>query len=79
MNITERDLKDYWLSTRTTEAKELVTREEMVELNNDNMQIYRLQLDRISEVQLQSIKDEELEILAIKREFDRGMLIRHSE
>lgn len=71
-NITERDLKDYWLSTRTNEAKELVTKEEMLELDNDNMLIYRLQLDRITDAQLETITDEELEVLAIKREFDRG-------
>ncbi len=70
--ITERDKKDYWLLTRPEEAKELVSREEMNELNNDHMKIYRLQLDRITEKHLDQITSAEMEVLAIKREFDRG-------
>lgn len=71
-NITERDKKDYWLFTRPEAARELVSREEMLELENDNMKIYRLQLERITSKHLAEITDEELEVLAIKREFDRG-------
>ncbi|MCT8139722.1 penicillin-binding protein 2 [Anaerobacillus sp. CMMVII] len=71
-SITERDKKDYWLITRTEEAKELVSREEMIELENDPMKIYRLQLDRITDEHLKEITEDELEVLAIKREFDRG-------
>jgi penicillin-binding protein A len=68
--ITARDKKDYWLLTRPDDARALVTREEMTELNNDNRAIYQLQLDRITDKKLAEITDEELEILAIKREFD---------
>ncbi len=71
-SITERDKKDYWLITRPDEAKALVTKEEMQELENDAIKIYRLQLDRITESHLAEITDEEMEVLAIKREFDRG-------
>lgn len=71
-NITERDKKDYWIITRPEEARTLVSREEMVELENDIMKIYRLQLDRITDRHLAEITDEEMEVLAIKREFDRG-------
>lgn len=71
-NITERDMKDYWIFTRSEEAHALVTREEMKELENDIMKIYQLQLDRIGEDHLSEITDEEMEVLAIKREFDRG-------
>lgn len=71
-NITERDLKDYWIFTRPAKARALVTKEEMQDLENDNMKIYKLQLDRITAVNFEEITDDEMEILAIKREFDRG-------
>jgi penicillin-binding protein A len=71
-NITKRDLEDYWLFTRAEEAKNLVTKEEMEELDNDTMSIYRLQLKRITNDHLKEITEKEMEVLAIKREFDRG-------
>lgn len=71
-SVTERDMKDYWILTRRDEANELVTKEEMAQLDHDNMAIYRLQLDKITKEHLAELTDEELEIVAIKREFDRG-------
>ncbi|WNF37758.1 penicillin-binding protein 2 [Bacillaceae bacterium IKA-2] len=71
-NITERDMKDYWIFTRPDEARALITREEIQELENDNIKIYHLQLDRIGKDHLGEITNEEMEVLAIKREFDRG-------
>ncbi|OIJ16735.1 hypothetical protein BKP37_05785 [Anaerobacillus alkalilacustris] len=70
--VTERDMKDYWIITNREEANNLVTRDEMRELENDAMDIYRLQLDRITEEHLNELTEKDIEIIAIKREFDRG-------
>lgn len=70
--VTERDKKDYWILTNRELANDLVTQEEMSELANDHMDIYRLQLDRITEKHLEQLTDEDIEVIAVKREFDRG-------
>ncbi|WP_216830016.1 peptidoglycan D,D-transpeptidase FtsI family protein [Alkalihalobacterium elongatum] len=69
-SITERDLKDYWILTRREQALEKVTVEERREL--DNTEEYQLTLDRITEDDLSEISKDEKQILAIKREMDRG-------
>ncbi|MGO4887176.1 peptidoglycan D,D-transpeptidase FtsI family protein [Anaerobacillus sp. MEB173] len=69
--ITERDLKDYWIITREEEALAKVSTAERRQIN-DPMAEYRLTLDRITEEELSEITEEELRVLAIKREFDRG-------
>ncbi|OIJ16104.1 hypothetical protein BKP35_03740 [Anaerobacillus arseniciselenatis] len=70
--VTERDMKDYWILTYPEEAVNLVSQEEIAELDNDHMAVYRLQLDRISEEHLEQLSTEDMEIISIKREFDRG-------
>ena len=74
-NVTERDLKDYWLLTREKEAKALLTDKDMKKFKDeelDDADLYQLQLDRISEEQLKSVTKDELEIVAIFREMNKG-------
>lgn len=68
--VTERDMKDYWIITHRAEANELVTKEEISEL--ENIDLYQLQLDRINETQLAELTEEDIEIIAIRREFISG-------
>ncbi|WP_064093897.1 peptidoglycan D,D-transpeptidase FtsI family protein [Rossellomorea aquimaris] len=78
--ITDRDRKDYWLLTHSKEAAKLVSREEIKKLedNDDlteedvNKKVYAMQLERITEKDIQSFDEKELEILAIFREFNTG-------
>ncbi|TLS37285.1 peptidoglycan D,D-transpeptidase FtsI family protein [Pseudalkalibacillus caeni] len=68
--LTERDLKDYWILTREEEAKAKLSEEEWEKL--EDKKAYRLQLDRITEQDLNQITEPELEVAAIKREMDTG-------
>jgi penicillin-binding protein A len=81
--ITERDMKDYWILTRPEKAKAKIPkseREKLIkkwnkeELTNKEIdkRLYKLTLERITEDDLKEINDEELEVLAIKRELDSG-------
>ena len=73
--ITERDRKDYWILLHPEEAKEKITKEEWAlfeEGELEDQDLYRLQLDRITEEEQNSFTKEELQNLAIKREMDSG-------
>ncbi len=69
-NIPERDKKDYWLVTHPDEAAELLTQEDRNTIEDDD-ELYDLQLERITEEQLDEL-NEELEIVAIWREMTSG-------
>lgn len=68
--VTERDKKDFWLLTRRDEAKSLISPEELKTMKDE--EVYPEQLKRITEHHLNQLSENELEILAIKREMDRG-------
>ncbi|WP_205174211.1 peptidoglycan D,D-transpeptidase FtsI family protein [Bacillus pakistanensis] len=78
--ITTRDRKDFWLLTHSEKAKKLVTKEELQkleaneELTKDdvNKEVYQRQLERITEKDIKSFDNNELEVLAIFREFNTG-------
>ncbi|WP_078552823.1 peptidoglycan D,D-transpeptidase FtsI family protein [Bacillus alkalicellulosilyticus] len=70
--ITFRDKQDYWILLHQEEARALVTPEERRELDGDPKKEYELTLKRITEDMLETFTDEELRVLAIKREMDRG-------
>ena len=73
--ITERDRKDYWILLHPEEAKEKITKEEWAlfeEGELEDQDLYRLQLDRITEEEQNSFTKEELQMLAIKREMNSG-------
>ncbi|RBW70648.1 penicillin-binding protein [Bacillus taeanensis] len=72
-HITERDMKDYWIITRSEEAKKKLTEEEWLSLEND--EAYKLQLERITEADIANISKDEMETLAVKREMDSGFAL----
>ncbi|WP_018923493.1 peptidoglycan D,D-transpeptidase FtsI family protein [Salsuginibacillus kocurii] len=71
-DITEREIKDYWLQTREDEAEDLLTDEEVETAGNEGDELYDLQLERIGEDELNDIDDEELESVAIWAEMLGG-------
>ncbi|WP_270179188.1 peptidoglycan D,D-transpeptidase FtsI family protein [Alkalihalobacillus sp. CinArs1] len=71
-NVTERDLKDYWILTQPDKAKAKLSDKEWGELQPKDA--YQLQIDRIDEKDLKEITEdpEEMKVAAIKREMDTG-------
>lgn len=73
--VRERDQKDFWIMKNPEEANEKITDEEW-ELYDEkeltDKEIYGLQIDRITEKDLQSLSEQDLEVLAIYREFTSG-------
>ncbi|WP_440480394.1 peptidoglycan D,D-transpeptidase FtsI family protein [Rossellomorea aquimaris] len=78
--VTERDKKDYWIIKNKEEAEEKVSEEEIKKLQNNedlseeevNAKVYKMRLDRITEKELSSLTDKDLEVIAIYREFTTG-------
>ncbi|WP_156509834.1 peptidoglycan D,D-transpeptidase FtsI family protein [Rossellomorea aquimaris] len=78
--VTERDKKDYWLLNHNKEADQKVSKEELKKLQNNeklseedvNSKVYQMKLDRITEEELSSLSNKDLEVIAIYREFSRG-------
>jgi penicillin-binding protein A len=73
--VQERDKKDYWIMKNPERAKEKVTKAEwelFKEKKLDDKEIYKLQLDRISTTDLKDLTKNDLEVLAIFREFNSG-------
>lgn len=73
--ITERDKKDYWILTRPKEAEKLITDEDRKKVKDGKLKeddLYQLQLDRITEDKLNELTDQDLKVLAIKRQMDSG-------
>ncbi|MED4038047.1 penicillin-binding protein 2 [Niallia taxi] len=77
--VTERDKQDYWIMKHPDEAEALVTDKEKTALaekytdsDEYNSEVYKLQLHRITEDELKSISKDDLEVLAIYREFASG-------
>ncbi|MGG3470010.1 penicillin-binding protein 2 [Neobacillus pocheonensis] len=70
-----RDKKDFWILKHPKEAKAKITKKEwdlFKQKKLDDKQIYQKQLDRVSDKEINSIKGEELETLAIYRQFNSG-------
>ena len=78
--ITKSDLQDYWLMKYPDEANDLITDKERDEINNNeeletpekNRAINKLTRSKITEEQLNSFNNEELEIIAIYRKMASG-------
>ncbi|MEH7236032.1 peptidoglycan D,D-transpeptidase FtsI family protein [Bacillus sp. JJ1562] len=74
--VKERDLKDFWMLKHPDEAKEKVKQElekiEDGELELSNKEIYKLQIERITEKDINQITEAELEVAAIFREMTKG-------
>lgn len=67
--ITERDKKEYWYLLNKDEVYDRLTDEEK-EL--DDVKQYNLMLEKITEEEISDLTDEDLEIIAIKRELDKA-------
>lgn len=66
--VTERDKKDYWILTRKDDAYTKLTKKEQKTL--DDKEEYQRILERITDQELDSISNDEMKVLAIKREMD---------
>jgi penicillin-binding protein A len=70
--VRERDKKDFWLYTNPDKAKDKITEKEWTQYDQqelDDKDIYRMQLERITEVDLESL---DLEVVAIYSDFNSG-------
>ncbi|MBW8348119.1 penicillin-binding protein 2 [Bacillus sp. IITD106] len=70
--ITHRDKVDFWLLLNPEKAKAKVTKEEEEKYKGKQAEIYKLQRDRVTDEELATLTDEDLEVLAIYREFTGG-------
>ncbi|MGY3714328.1 peptidoglycan D,D-transpeptidase FtsI family protein [Sutcliffiella cohnii] len=73
--IQVRDKKDFWLLKNEEEAKELITDEDRQKVTEGELvesDLYRLQIERITEKQYESFTKDELKVLAIFRAMNRG-------
>jgi penicillin-binding protein A len=77
--VTEREKKDYWIIKNEEKANEKVSDKEKKALAEKypdqeeyNKEVYQLQLDRITEEDLKTLSNHDLEVLAIYREFISG-------
>ncbi len=74
--VRERDKKDFWILKNPEKAKEKITDKEWDLYDQDELddkEIYNLQLDRIDpNVDLASLSQQDIETLAIFREFNSG-------
>lgn len=73
--VQERDKKDFWIMKNPERAKKKITEKEWNQFEAKKLEdkdIYKLQLERITEAELNSLSQDELEVLAIFREFNSG-------
>ncbi|MGM8214120.1 peptidoglycan D,D-transpeptidase FtsI family protein [Bacillaceae bacterium W0354] len=69
-SVTERDMKDYLIMKNRNEYYGRLSDEEKQELNNTEQ--YQAVLNKITEKDLAQIDEDELEVIAIKRELDQA-------
>ena len=77
--VTERDMKDYWISKNPKRAEKKVPEKEREKLQKKyedakeyDDKVYKLTLERITESELNELSKDELEVIAIYREFVSG-------
>lgn len=73
--VRERDKKDYWIMVNESKARSKITQEEWGKYDNkkiDDKKIYELQLERISEKDLNTLTAQDMKTLAIYREMNSG-------
>ncbi|ULT59904.1 penicillin-binding protein 2 [Neobacillus drentensis] len=73
--VPVRDKKDFWIMKHPKEAKKKITKKEWALYNQkklDDKEIYQLQLDRVTDQEINSIQGEKLETLAIYSKFNSG-------
>jgi len=69
--LKERDIRDYWLASNPTEAKELLSESE---LTLEPSETYKLQVERVPEAEIKKIQNslEEMELAYIYTRFSSG-------
>ncbi|MCR2820400.1 penicillin-binding protein 2 [Lederbergia panacisoli] len=70
--ITHRDMVDFWLLLNPEEANAKVSKEEIKKYKGKESELYKLQRERVTDEELGTLTDEDLEVLAIYREFTGG-------
>ncbi|PLR85938.1 penicillin-binding protein [Bacillus canaveralius] len=73
--IRERDRKDFWIMKNPDRAAEKITDKEQALFEGKELtdkDLYKLQLERITEDEINEFSNEELEVLAIYRELSSG-------
>jgi cell division protein FtsI/penicillin-binding protein 2 len=73
--VTERDKKDFWIIKNPKSADAKITKKEQglyTAKKLSDKDLYKLKLDRITAEDLKQLTDEDLEVLAIYREFSSG-------
>ena len=73
--VTERDKKDFWILLHPELADKKVTKKEKQQVEEGLLEpkdLYQLQIDRITKEEYDSLSEDELEVLAIFREFSSG-------
>ncbi len=73
--VTERDKKDFWILMHPELAEKKVTEKEKKQVEEgmlEDKDLYQLQIDRITKQEYDSLSKDELEVLAIYREFTSG-------
>ena len=77
--VTEREKKDYWIikneekaSKKVSDTEKKALAEKYPDQDEYNTEVYQLQLDRITEEDLKTLSNHDLEVLAIYREFISG-------
>lgn len=74
-SITVRDRKDYWIMLNPDKAKAKITDAEWKKLKDGKLSdsdIYQMQLDRITDKEINSFSKQQLAVLAIYREMSSG-------
>ncbi len=69
--ITERDKKDFWILKNPEKAENKITKKDKKELEeheNASKELYSRQLERITKKELDTISEDDLQVLAIYRE-----------
>ncbi len=70
--ITSGEKADFWLMLNPEEAKTKITAKEEEQYKDKKGELYRLQRSRVTEAEIASLSEEDLEVLAIYREFISG-------
>jgi penicillin-binding protein A len=73
--VQERDKKDYWIMKNPKRAKDKIKKAEwdlFTDKQLSDKDLYKLQLERITPKELKELNNNDLEILAIFREFNSG-------
>ncbi|WP_420489888.1 peptidoglycan D,D-transpeptidase FtsI family protein [Neobacillus drentensis] len=73
--VTLREKKDFWIMKHPKLADKKITQEEKALLANKKMtdkELYKLKVDRVTDAELQTLTANDLEVMAIYREFISG-------